>query len=112
MLLLSLTRIYDYICIFFCSHRSVAYLGGDLGAMKINNGNETPYLSVRTSPFAIDHEHRTQTRTQTQTRTTEFGSNGDYSTFVEAVKWRRGQMLGKGAFGSVWLALREKVRSE
>ncbi len=77
--------------------------GGDLDAMKSYNGSETSYLSSHIPLLDIDH--------RSQTITSEFGSNEDSSSPIEAVKWRRGQLLGKGGFGSVWLALREKVSS-
>ncbi len=54
-------------------------------------------------PLDIDH--------RSISLTSEFGNNGDEDSLdsPEAVLWRRGQLLGKGAFGSVWLALNEKV---
>ncbi len=54
-------------------------------------------------PLDIDH--------RSLSLISELGNNGDEDSLgsVEAVRWRRGQLLGKGTFGSVWLALKEKV---
>ncbi len=43
--------------------------------------------------------------------TSVLGNDGykDSLDSPEAVLWRRGPLLGKGAFGSVWLALQENV---
>ncbi len=83
------------------------YHSGNFDVTLSCRGNEASrLLGGHHMPVSIDNGHSLIVTSEFEDNDVENLSPGSPP---EAVLWRRGQLLGRGAFGSVWLALREKV---